>query len=484
MPGPPGSPEGRNDPEQAGGGALASPSPSSLMRALHDAKSFTFLGWETDDRTIRLHYRIGAQLQLTEEVELPCAIPTGDEATAAIDILHLCAGVSYYKCVAPRELVFPQPLLPAQEALVRALYDDGLREHAHQNDLEIPLRVAISTEGSAAPEVGGRPSEPRISPGGALIPIGGGKDSALVADVVPDGELMAVNPVGAHEHLANHLGRPLLRVGRRLDPLLRELVEAGAPNGHVPVTAINSAIAVVVALGVGLGDVLMGLEWSASEPTTTVGGHDVNHQFSKSLEAEVLLAEAFAPTGVAYLSLLRPFGELAIGSLVGRRGLAPEVMSCNRAFAIWRDNPQVRLQRPCGRCPKCLFSALMIAPTVGPTQIAAMYETSPFDDIDLVDGFRQLWADEGKPFECVGERLESVGAMAWLAQLPEWTDVVVVEALAPEVAERMERAALEVGDLLIAHPVQVPDRYRAIVDELARQLAEVRSRAGAGRAAG
>ena len=45
---------------------------------------------------------------------------------------------------------------------------------------------------------------------GALVPIGGGKDSALVAALVPDGQLFAVNPVGAHVHLAEALGRPLL----------------------------------------------------------------------------------------------------------------------------------------------------------------------------------------------------------------------------------------------------------------------------------
>ncbi len=478
MPPPPGSATGQ------GRGEQAASTPSELQRSLAEASSFTFVGWEAEGAVVRLRYRIGADLDLTEEVELPAPVPEIPEASAALDVLHLCAGVSYYKCVAPRELRFDRSLAPAEEALVRALYDEGLREHAYQNDLAIPLPVEIVA--APGPDLEGpRPNDRGRTKGAqALIPIGGGKDSALVADVVPDGSLMAVNPTGAHEHLAEHLGRPLLRVRRSLDPLLRELVEAGAPNGHVPVTAINSAIAVVVALAEGLADVLMGLEWSASEPTVVVDGNEVNHQYSKSLEAEGLLADAFAPTGVTYLSLLRPFGELAIGSLVGLRGLAPEVMSCNRAFAMWRENPQVRSQRPCGTCPKCLFSALMLAPSVGPSQMATMYEESPFDDLDLLDDFRQLWADEGKPFECVGERLESVAAMAWLGRLPEWADAVVVKALAPEAADRMEREGVEVADLLVAHPVAVPGRYQATIDVLTSQLAGVTARVGAGRAPG
>ena len=88
----------------------------------------------------------------------------------------------------------------------------------------------------------------------------------------------------------------------------------------------------------GLSDVLMGIERSADEPTVvTADGVDVNHQFSKSAPAEALLRAAFEPTGVRYLSLLRPLTELAIGVAVARRGLADDIVSCNRAFTIWDE---------------------------------------------------------------------------------------------------------------------------------------------------
>src|SRR3712207_6887258 len=51
----------------------------------------------------------------------------------------------------------------------------------------------------------------------------------------------AVNPTDAQRDVARAAGVPLIGVRRRLDPLLGERTRAGGLNGHVPVTAINSA---------------------------------------------------------------------------------------------------------------------------------------------------------------------------------------------------------------------------------------------------
>jgi len=62
-----------------------------------------------------------------------------------------------------------------------------------------------------------------------------------------------------------------------------------------------------------------------------------------------------------------------------------------------------------------------------------------FDDPEQVEGFAALMSEEGKPFECVGERGESAAAMRMLSDLPTWKDKVVVAALA-------ERARSMVSD--------------------------------------
>ena len=429
---------------------------------------FRFERATIDVNRVALEYRLGADIELAEIVEFPFALPDSPVVRATVRILHLVAGVSYYKCVAPTELL-TAPLLDGERALLTALYDDGLREFAYRNGFTVPLPVDLRE--SAGPSAAGSPVESGPPPGsGVLVPVGGGKDSALVADLVPDGKLMTVNPTGAHERFAESLGRPLLGVTRRLDPRLRELVEAGAPNGHVPVTAINSAIAAVVAVSLGMRDVVMGLERSASEPSLVVDGVEINHQFSKSRRAEELLAAAFAPLGVRYFSLLRPLTELAIGTGLARRGLADAIVSCNRVFTVWNETTASREQRPCGECAKCLFTALMLAPSLDPDTVRTHFGHAVFDEAGNVEGIRALWSDE-KPFDCVGERLESAAALALLADTPEWGHHAVVVALAPEARSLLAAHHTSSQAYLRVDPVDgLPVEYRDRVRELAVEI--------------
>lgn len=414
---------------------------------------------------VRLAYTIGDATRFVETIGFPFPLVESAALRQAVDLLHLVAGVSYYKCVAPRPLETP-PLTEAQRALVAALYDEGLREFAYTNQIPLPLAVDITEAPGTAPPA---PS-PAPALDGALIPVGGGKDSALVADLVPDGTLMAVNAVGAHRRLAEHLGRPLVAVHRRLDPRLRDLVARGAPNGHIPVTAINSAVAVITALSLGRRDVLVGLERSASEPTLVIDGVEINHQFSKSMRTETLIAAAVSPLGVRYLSILRPLTELAIGTAVARRGLTEGIVSCNRAFTMWNENEAARTQRPCGDCAKCLFTSLMLAPSLDPAEIRDHFGRDLLDDADHVAPVRELWADD-KPFDCVGERLESAAALALLADQPRWRDQTVVAALAPEARALLDAAAADPAEFLVADPADdLPSEYRGGIEELAREI--------------
>ena len=350
---------------------------------------------------------------------------------------------------------------------------------AYRNGLPVPLPVEIE----AAPPAGYVLDEVHdaVLDGdrtGALIPIGGGKDSALVAALVPDGHLFAVNAKGAQRHLAEALDRPLVEATRTLDPLLRELVEQGVTNGHVPVTAITSSVSVLAAVALGLRDVVMGIERSADEPTVvTDDGVPVNHQFSKSGEAERLLRAAYGPTGVRYLSLLRPLTELAIGSGVVAEGLVGDIVSCNRVFTVWNETTESREQRPCGECAKCLFTSLMLAPAASPAEIEAAFGRPLLDEADHVEAVRDLWSAE-KPFDCVGERLETAAAVALLAERDGWRDQAVIRAVAAEARAMLDAAGADPSDFLATGPLDgLPEEYRDRVAALAPVLAAT----GAGR---
>ena len=425
-----------------------------------------------DGARLELHYGFGTSHRFVEVVEFDSVLPVEGSADfadvqRAVRVLHLIAGVSYYKSIAPTTISVPA-LNAAERALVLAMYDEGLREFAYRNGLGVPLPVELHERPGDAPSVTVESPTPRT---GSLIPVGGGKDSALVADLVPDGVLMAVNAKGAHVHLAESLGRPLVRVQRTLDPQLRDLVAAGALNGHVPVTAINSAVAVIVAASAGLRDVLMGLERSASEPTIVVDGIEVNHQFSKSARAEELLRAVFEPAGVRYLSLLRPMTELAIGTSVAGRGLAVDIVSCNRAFTVWNENESSRSQRPCGDCAKCLFTALMLAPSLTPEQVQEHFGRPLLDESEHLDPVRELWSSE-KPFDCVGERHESAAAVALLARMPQWRDQVVPSGLVDEALEVLAEVDAAPADFLRIDAVDgLPEDYRELIAGLQTEMA-------------
>jgi UDP-N-acetyl-alpha-D-muramoyl-L-alanyl-L-glutamate epimerase len=345
---------------------------------------------------------------------------------AALDLVHLVMGTSYYKLRAPGRVVVPRPLSPAALDMAEAAYTHGLGEFAAVNRLPLPHAVAFEADLREA----GPP--PAAGPHGPLLPVGGGKDSALALVVVSPATALAVNPTAAQRDVTAAAGVPLIGVRRRLDPLLAERTRAGGLNGHVPVTAINSAIATLVAVLGGFEPVVFANERSADEDTLEVDGAPVNHQYSKSFAFERLFAAAAAEVGVGYFSLTRELSELATVAAVAALDLRAEILSCNRAYTQGHLHGGAS-QRWCLRCDKCLFTFLCFAVFLTPGEAVAMFGGNPLADLSLADGFRVLWATE-KPFDCVGERAESAAAMAHLAGSAAWGDQPVVRATGEEAA--------------------------------------------------
>ena len=85
---------------------------------------------------------------------------------------------------------------------------------------------------------------------------------------------------------AERTGLPTLNIGRALAPQLFDYNREGAWNGHIPVTAINSAIMVFAALLHGVDQVVFSNERSASYGSLIEGTGEVNHQWSKGWACE------------------------------------------------------------------------------------------------------------------------------------------------------------------------------------------------------
>ena len=89
---------------------------------------------------------------------------------------------------------------------------------------------------------------------------------------------------------------------------------AGAWNGHVPVTAINSAILLCASILYGFRYIVFSNERSADEATLlTDEGVEVNHQYSKGSEFESAFRDVIASQvspDIEYFSVLRQYSEL------------------------------------------------------------------------------------------------------------------------------------------------------------------------------
>jgi hypothetical protein len=448
---------------------------------------FCFTARDLDDRgRVTLSYALDDEIAFEEVFQLPLADPArrlSESERRRVDgllaLLHWVAGVSYFKTALPPivscETGTPPP---AVAALLQALYSEGLAELAFTNALPALPRPTFAGGASSTRLVtaAGTIAQPAdTAQNRILVPIGGGKDSAVALEIVRrSGHELALFSLGDAPPIARTVAvaeLPRLLATRTLDPGLSALNTAGALNGHVPITAIVSCVALLSAALNGFDAVAMANERSASAGNVVWDGVEVNHQFSKGLRAERLLSAALAEVApdVRLFSVLRPASELAIARAFARmERYHGAFTSCN---AIFRIDPALRAASWCCDCPKCRFVFLALAPFSEPAHLREIFGRDLLDDERQFEGFALLTATGGhKPFECVGEEQESLAAIRLLARDWRWSEHGVVRRL---VAEVLPRFPADVGD---------PDTVLALSDEHsvpAALLAEVRAVLGA-----
>lgn len=416
-----------------------------------------------------LHWTLdfaGRRCPLTETFEFgPCKALTSERATAvhaAIDALHWIAGVSYWKLACRGEVAFDRRAPDAaQAAFLERVYRDGLAELAWRNGLAPPWWPAFPVREEAAsgpaPELG-------LSQR-ALVPMGGGKDSLVALERVRasgiDCETVQVGQAALIARVAERTGVAHRRVLRRLDPALASLNAQGAINGHVPITAINSAALAVAALLWDFRYVVFANERSADRPTLESGGFEINHQWAKSFAFEAGFDDWLRRSVAADLrvfSILRRERELAVvRDFAGLEIYHDIFSSCNRNFHL--DGP--RTDRWCGECPKCRFVFLALAPFLSPGRLGAIFGRDLLAEPEQSVGFEALLELDGpRPFECVGEADEARAAVRALADDPLWRDHPVVRVLAAKLV------GLDVPTIEAlsrpAGPDRIPERFRAL----------------------
>lgn len=434
--------------------------------------AFRFVRATLDEASgkVELVYAFDDGPELVETLHFPGAPFTLDAqrraaVDAALQLLHLIAGVSYYKAALPPRLEVETALpSPALATLATSVYENGLSEFAYRNGLSMRGRIHFPSADAdtTASAVGLRAH--------ALTAIGGGKDSLVTIEALRhagvDQSVVFVGNSPLIRACAQRTGLPSLSIGRSLAPALFEYNKQGAWNGHIPVTAVNSAILVLAALLHDADQVVFSNERSASYGSRIEGTGEVNHQWSKGWEFERQFA-AYVRTQVAadlrYYSLLRPLSELAVARQFARIDHYDAVFSsCNRNFHLLGERPQARW---CGVCPKCQFVFLALAPFMPKPRLTAIFGHNLLDDASLAQGYDALIEfGAHKPFECVGEGREARAALFELAQRPAWREDALVRRFARDIAPRIAPESIQ--------PQLVPDGEHGIPDDLWKRVGE------------
>ena len=454
---------------------------SEIIFDRHAVQAFRFVrcDFAADTGEARLVYAFDDGPELVETIRFPGAPFVLDAAPIqavqqALRLLHLIAGVSYYKAAVPPRIRIESYAIDADTAaLLTEIYENGLGEFAYRNGLSLRGKISFPHDAPSVPPESAvmgaalaAMTSAKTLAGSvglrhhALVAIGGGKDSLVSIEALRKaGVQQTVTWIGSSPLIkacAERTGLPMLNIGRSLAPALFEMNKQGALNGHIPVTAVNSAILVLAALLNDADQVVFSNERSASYGSLIPGTGEVNHQWSKGWDFERDFARYLrqhVAKDMRYFSLLRPFSELAVARQFARIDHYDAYFSsCNRNFHILGERP---VQRWCGACPKCHFVFLALAPFMPKPRLMTIFGRNLLDEPEQANGFDALleYLDH-KPFECVGEGRESRAAMTALAAIPSWREDALVARFAREI-----RPLLDDGDLLLAPLLEPSDDH-------------------------
>jgi UDP-N-acetyl-alpha-D-muramoyl-L-alanyl-L-glutamate epimerase len=323
-----------------------------------------------------------------------------DDLNSAVFNIGMIELISYYKaCCSPKILIKAGYLKKDQIEFWKSIYFNGLGEFLYKNKISTTPDELFSIE-SASKTPDFAVSKAVLNDSG-MIPVGGGKDSAVTLELLSGRDYLPLilNPRKASTDCVKNAGYPgFFEITRKLDPLIIELNGKGFLNGHTPFSALLAFISSAAALLNGRKDIVLSNENSANEGNTFFSGIEINHQYSKSFNAEKSLHEYFCRyihPNLNYFSLLRPLNELKIAELFSRyKNHFHDFRSCNAGS---------KEDRWCLKCPKCLFTYIILSPFIPSGILSAAFGKDLLDDSGLENIFFELTGQSGiKPLECVG----------------------------------------------------------------------------------
>jgi len=331
----------------------------------------------------------------------------------ALFLAFVLIGTSYYKAHPTPNVRLTQKIDAFQAGFFNKVFQEGLSQYAFENGL------TRSHLAHFTPSMTENPERTISYRGDGIISLqSGGKDSLLVAtllrevgvDFVP--WYVSSDANGAHPVVIDRIFPQLNAknasvVVRQIDQL--HLQQSGGLNGHVPVTYINEALALIQAILNNQNVVVTSIGQEGAEPHSYIGDLPVNHQWSKTWEAEVLLAEyvkRYISEDIKIGSPIRKYSELRISELFIHKcwqKYGYQFSSCNQAnYKQGINNGRLTW---CGNCAKCANTYLLFCPFLAPHVLQSLFsDTDLFLKPTLTETFKGLLGIDNvpKPFECVG----------------------------------------------------------------------------------
>ncbi len=367
---------------------------------------FIYHSYELCEDCLRFHFQID-EYHFHPEWTFDKRLTSGEYSRPAAEYAAFSLGmaelVSYWKCTcSPNVEIRCGWLNQAQIRWWKKLYFNGLGEFFYRN--EIPARfddfMTITAPEQTMPFENTRPLS------GALVPVGGGKDSVVTLEILKAAKTditpYVINALPAAMECVSASGIAEIAVAprRAIDKTLLDLNKAGYLNGHTPFSAVVAFSSLLFGILLNKRYIVLSNESSANE--TYVSGAEVNHQYSKSTEFERDFREYCADyfRGCPeYFSLLRPLSEWQI---------ARSFVKFPRYYGVFRScNLGSRKNIWCRNCAKCLYVYILLAAFLDDRTLTEIFGENLLERADLAPMLDGLMLDgEDKPFECVGTKSE------------------------------------------------------------------------------
>ena len=331
----------------------------------------------------------------------------------AMFLAFILLGVSYYKAHPTPFVYIPKSIDTFQAHFFNQVFQEGLGQYAFENGLTRDHLAHFQSDPSTQVD-----SALPYRGDGVLSLQSGGKDSLLVATLLLEANInftpwyISSESDGSHPSVIDDLSpefthRKASIAIRKIDH--QNLRKSGGLNGHVPITYLNISLAIIQAILNNQNIVLTSIGDEGNEPHSYIGDLPINHQWSKTWEAEQLMAEyvnRYISPDLKVGSPIRKFSELRIAELFVHKcwqKYGYRFSSCNSAnYKQGAKNATLSWD---GECPKCANAYLLFCPFLAPNVLQSLFrDTDLFKKPSLTNTFKGLLGIDNimKPFECIG----------------------------------------------------------------------------------